>query len=142
PPSPILYFEVTITSMSPQTTVAIGLATVPYPCFRLPGWHDWSIGYHSDDGRVFVSDDNVGVPYGKPYRLDDTVGCGVDTRTGKVFYTRNGERMPIVDCSDVPAPRLTVNPCIGADGECSLKTNFGTEPFRWQEANDSRAMYA
>ncbi|ORZ37980.1 concanavalin A-like lectin/glucanase domain-containing protein, partial [Catenaria anguillulae PL171] len=141
PPSPILYYEVTIVSMQPRTTFAIGLSTVPYPGFRLPGWHDWSIGFHSDDGRLFVNDDSVGQPYALPYRIEDVVGVGVDTGSGKAFFTRNGAKLPDVLCTDVPAPRLTVKPCIGADDECTVRVNFGTAPFKWEVANEMRAMY-
>ncbi|KAI9159488.1 hypothetical protein H9P43_008828 [Blastocladiella emersonii ATCC 22665] len=92
-PRPILYFEVTIAAMEPQTTVAVGLTTVPWPSFRLPGWNSWSVGYHSDDGRAFVCDDRFGANYGKPYRFDDVIGVGVNTADASVFFTRNGVKL-------------------------------------------------
>ncbi|CAG8616719.1 3408_t:CDS:2 [Paraglomus occultum] len=89
------YFEVTVLSnpKSKDTTIAIGLATKPYPPFRLPGWNLYSVGYHSDDGCKF---DNAygGRDYGPEWgKIGDTVGCGYYPNTGFVFFTKNGENI-------------------------------------------------
>ncbi|KAI9188111.1 hypothetical protein H9P43_002502 [Blastocladiella emersonii ATCC 22665] len=128
--------------MDPQTTVAVGLTTVPWPTFRLPGWNVWSVGYHSDDGRVFYLDDGNGSSYGKPYRVDDVVGVGVNTADCTVFFTCNGVKLATVPGARVPAPRLAVHPAIGADSKCTLDVNFGTRPFKWEPANEGQFGYA
>ncbi|KAI9184442.1 hypothetical protein H9P43_003495 [Blastocladiella emersonii ATCC 22665] len=134
PPPPILYFEVTVVAMAPQTTLAIGLATVPYPFFRLPGWHDWSVGYHSDDGRVFCNDGN-GDAYGKPYRVDDVIGVGLRTNGGTCFFTRNGVVLPTVEGPRAPCPETAVHIAVGADGPCAVRLNCGQLPFRCAQFN-------
>ncbi|KAI9188110.1 hypothetical protein H9P43_002501 [Blastocladiella emersonii ATCC 22665] len=134
----ILYFEVTVVNMDPQTTVAVGLTTAPWPTFRLPGWNAWSVGYHSDDGRCYSSDDGQGVEYSKPYRIDDVIGVGVNTGDWSVFFTRNGVKLATVSSARVPAPRLAVHPAIGANGRASLEVNFGTWPFKWEPANEGQ----
>lgn len=54
----------------------------------MPGWHGGSWAYHGDDG-MFYSEGH-GVQYGPLYGTGDTVGCGVDNRCGKMFFTKNG----------------------------------------------------
>ncbi|KAI9217610.1 concanavalin A-like lectin/glucanase domain-containing protein, partial [Blastocladiella britannica] len=148
PPPGVLYYEVTIEHLAPRTVLALGLATTPYPQFRLPGWHDWSVGLHSDDGRVYVSNDGDGDSYTSAFRQDDVIGVGIDTVARRVFYTRNGHRMRNVEAisgaapAETPIPLLTVHPIIGADGPCVVRANFGTAPFRWAAANEMRAAYA
>lgn len=38
--------------------------------------------YHRDDGE--------GLKYSVTYHANDTVGCGINRQTGKVFFTKNG----------------------------------------------------
>ncbi|KNE58524.1 hypothetical protein AMAG_04091 [Allomyces macrogynus ATCC 38327] len=144
PPRRVLYFEISVVAMNPQTTIAVGLTTTPYPSYRLPGWHTWSLGYHSDDGRLFACDSEHGQSYGKPFRAGDVVGVGIDTTRRAVFFTRNGVRLPDVppETRPIPAPELAVHPAVGADGPCIVHYNFGTtEPFKWAEANDGYYGY-
>ncbi|KAI9184441.1 hypothetical protein H9P43_003494 [Blastocladiella emersonii ATCC 22665] len=137
PPPPVLYYEVTDVAMAPQTTLAIGLATVPYPYFRLPGWHDWSVGYHSDDGRVFCDNDGDGDAYGKPYRVDDVIGVGLRTADGTCFFTRNGVALPTVEGPRAPCPETAVHIAVGADGPCAVRLNCGQFPFRYTQFNSN-----
>ncbi|KAL7750374.1 hypothetical protein RI367_004147 [Sorochytrium milnesiophthora] len=136
----VCYYEVTVIDADPTASMACGVSSQPYPPGRLPGWHHWSVAYHSDDGRVFASNGGKGRPYAKPWRRDDVVGVGLDTATGRVFFTRNGTRLP--DVANCVHPRhLLVYPAVGADGRCTLRVNFGTEPFCWTEANERRYGY-
>ncbi|KAJ3366342.1 Rsp5p-dependent ubiquitination, sorting of cargo proteins at the multivesicular body [Allomyces arbusculus] len=137
----VVYFEVSIKSMDPHATLAIGLTHYPYPSFRLPGWHPWSIGYHSDDGRLFVSDSDRGREYGKPYRAGDVVGVGVDTRTCNVFFTRNGVKLPDITDAQVPAPFVGIHPAIGADGACEVDVRWHGG-FRWADADAKGFAYS
>lgn len=54
------------------------------------GWEVSSYGYHGDDGNIFCAS-GVGKAYGPTYTLNDTVGCGVNTEDGSVFFTKNGQ---------------------------------------------------
>jgi hypothetical protein len=142
---PILYFEITILEMHPRAIIAVGLARGPYPGFRLPGWHHWSVGYHSDDGRLYLCDDEDGIAFHRPYREGDVVGVGIETKTGAVFFTRNGTRLPElaslklkgdqVHLSKLPCPEIAIWPTLGADGPCVVECNFGDiGEFKWADA--------
>ncbi|KAI8836561.1 hypothetical protein BC829DRAFT_436614 [Chytridium lagenaria] len=53
-PPPGTYFEVTILEGGdPLTFIAVGLAVHPYSAFHHVGWDFGSVGYHSDDGRIY-----------------------------------------------------------------------------------------
>ncbi|CAG8676489.1 6945_t:CDS:2, partial [Paraglomus brasilianum] len=128
------YFEINVLSnTSPKdVTIAIGLATKPYPSFRLPGWNLYSVGYHSDDGRKF-NDAYGGREYGPEWgKVGDTVGCGYYPATGYVFFTKNGRNLGTA----FTGIRHLWYPTIGADGPCKLEVNFGdgARPFRYNEA--------
>jgi len=84
------YFEITLQSkLSKDTTVAIGISTKPYPYFRLPGWNQNSVGYHSYDGRQFWNDEYDGRNYGPEWgEKGDVIGCGYKPKTCEVFLQR------------------------------------------------------
>ncbi|KAI9138623.1 hypothetical protein BKA69DRAFT_1031266, partial [Paraphysoderma sedebokerense] len=119
--------------MDPQTTVAIGLCCKPYPHWRLPGWNAQSIGYHSDDGRLFHNDPHGGIAYAKPYRVNDTVGVGFVKSSRQAFFTRNGQQLKSRSLISYP---FDFFPSVGADGLAEVKVNFGQAPFKWNEANE------
>lgn len=129
------YFEVTILS-NPKikdTTIAIGLTTKPYPNFRLPGWNDHSVGYHSDDGNKFHNDGFGGRSYAETWgETGDTIGCGYYSDTGIVFFTKNGKSQG----NAFTGLKHIWFPTIGADGECKVEVNFGDDEreFRYKEA--------
>ncbi|EJD54833.1 hypothetical protein AURDEDRAFT_110293 [Auricularia subglabra TFB-10046 SS5] len=85
-----IYYEVQILSLGRDSSVAIGFAAVPYPPFRLPGWHRGSIGVHADDGHRYACDADGGVPLTEPFQRGDVVGLGLELRTAQVWFTRNG----------------------------------------------------
>lgn len=56
----------------------------------MPGWASSSWGYHGDDGKRFNHPQGVGLRYYDSYSTGDTVGCGINMKTGKMFFTKNG----------------------------------------------------
>ncbi|KXS17254.1 hypothetical protein M427DRAFT_154038 [Gonapodya prolifera JEL478] len=155
--SPFYYFEVTILSMTPSRVgtapvVALGVATAPYPPFRLPGWHPHSTAIHSDDGRLFVSDPFGGRNFAPPFGPSDVIGIGYYPTTGATFFTRNGslilsgsgQGVPGWDGSLVPGDasysvvwgEKTVHGIVGCDAGCVLKVDF-SGPFRYPAGNPS-----
>ncbi|KAJ1550031.1 hypothetical protein HK096_009125, partial [Nowakowskiella sp. JEL0078] len=126
-----VYFEVSLLEVSfdPLTVVSVGLATGNYPPFRLVGWNKYSIGIHSDDGRVYENDKFGGRSFTGPFSVGQTVGCGYDLKSGRVFFTIDG--VYIGEASKQHS-RHPYHACIGADGKAKLVVNFGETPFVYQ----------
>jgi hypothetical protein len=59
---------------------------------KIPGWEPNSIGYHSDDGNIFIAK-TTGDPYGPVFMDGDVIGCCVDYVNKVVFFTKNGEAL-------------------------------------------------
>ena len=82
--------------------LALGFSTVEANLLQFPGWpsttapNALSWAYHADDGGLFTSYQNKvirAVKNMEPYGFGDTIGCGVDFSEGKIFFTKNGERI-------------------------------------------------
>lgn len=56
----------------------------------MPGLENTSWGYHGDDGHKFNNPLGTGLRYSDPYNAGDIIGCGIDMRTRKLFFTKNG----------------------------------------------------
>lgn len=85
----LYYFEVTILSRGKDGMVGIGFSGRKANLNRLPGWENDSWAYHGDDGYSFACTAS-GKAYGPRYSSQDTIGCGVNFRTGNAFFTKNG----------------------------------------------------
>ena len=85
----LYYFEVTILSRGKDGMIGIGFSGKKANLNRLPGWETDSWAYHGDDGFSFACT-ATGKAYGPRYTSQDTIGCGVNFRTGDAFFTKNG----------------------------------------------------
>lgn len=131
-----------------STTIGIGFSSKSVSLNRAPGWEPESWGFHGDDGHIFASQ-NVGKHYGEPFSSGDTIGCGVNFRTGSAFFTKNGKFLGTflgLSCSVLPdCNMLTCHcdlgpafkevkgklyPSVGMkrSGE-HVRVNFGQTPF-------------
>ncbi|KAL7419390.1 Protein ssh4 [Cryptotrichosporon argae] len=128
----VYYWEVKVYDKPPATEVAIGLATKPYPSFRLPGWSRFSVAYHGSDGFRSHNYPFTATSYGAPLAEGDVLGVGYRPRTGTVFFTRNGRKMD--DCY-IGLNRFNLFPTVGANGPCTLHVNLGQAGFVFIEAN-------
>jgi hypothetical protein len=89
----IYYFEIQVLSKGREgRLVSFGFCTQKVTLNRLPGWEPESWAYHSDDGQIFNASQH-GRTYGQKYGPQDTVGCGVNFRTGTAFFTKNGNNI-------------------------------------------------
>lgn len=155
-----VYFEVRLLrDAASDAGVGIGFVALPYPAFRMPGWHRGSLAVHSDDGHRYVNDRWGGIDFVRPWgKKGEVVGIGmtfsapggtgppvgvggVHAMEVKVFFTRNGK----VDGEwDVNEPRdndRDLEP-IGVQGFHDLvaavgsfsKTEFEVvlDPARWK----------
>ena len=117
----VYYWEVKMFDLPITTNVAIGLATKPYPLFRLPGFSRFSVGYHSN------GDKSHNYPFtarqcGSALKEGDVLGVGYRPRTGTVFFTKNGRKL---EDAYVAFNSYNLFPTVGADGPCSVHINFG-----------------
>ncbi|EFP84802.2 uncharacterized protein PGTG_10273 [Puccinia graminis f. sp. tritici CRL 75-36-700-3] len=128
----VYYFECKIYDKPEGSEVAIGLATKPYPSFRLPGWNRLSIGYFSGDGFKSHNYPFTATSYGPPLKEGDVLGVGYRPRTGSVFFTRNGKKL---EDAYVGLNRFNLFPTIGATGPASVHVNLGQAGFVFIEAN-------
>jgi hypothetical protein len=128
----VYYWEVKMYEKPTTTEVAIGLATKPYPSFRLPGWNRHSVAYFASDGFKSHNYPFTAASYGPPLNEGDVLGVGYRPRTGTVFFTRNGRKM---EDAYTGLQRLNLFPTIGANGPCTIHVNLGQAGFVFIEAN-------
>ncbi|KAH9849818.1 concanavalin A-like lectin/glucanase domain-containing protein [Lenzites betulinus] len=130
----VYYWEAKMFDLPPTTNVAIGLATKPYPWFRLPGLSRFSVAYHSN-GDKSHNYPFTAVACGTTLKEGDVLGVGYRPRSGTVFFTKNGRKM-----EDAYTGLINWNlfPTVGADGPCSIHINLGQSGFVFIEANVKR----
>jgi hypothetical protein len=149
---PWIYYEVTFpratnpSSSSSEITLALGLCALPYPPFRLPGWHRGSLGVHGDDGNRFVNDDAGGASFVAPFRRGHTYGLGLTWAYGRgtVVFTCDGVKVGGWDLCEERDPDTfgdedegivglegghDVCAAIGAFGSVACEVVF--DPARW-----------
>ncbi|KAF4552058.1 SPRY domain-containing protein [Elsinoe fawcettii] len=127
----VYYWEAKIFDKPESTLISIGVTTKPYPLFRLPGWHRFSLAYTSTGQRRY-NQPFQGTNYGPIFEQGDVIGCGYRPRTGTIFFTRNGKKL-----EDVAHGLKSQNffPTVGANGPCNIQVNFGQMGFVFIEAN-------
>lgn len=72
-----------------HSCTGLGLCIPEASAFGLPGSKATSWAYHGD-GLKFHGDFSLSLKYGFAYRKGDTVGCGINLQTSKLFFTKNG----------------------------------------------------
>ncbi|KAL1897000.1 Protein ssh4 [Ceratocystis pirilliformis] len=127
----VYYWEAKIFEKPENTLISIGMATKPYPLFRLPGFHKTSVAYLSPGTRRYNQPFNA-TPYGPQFVQGDVIGVGYRPRTGTIFFTRNGKKL-----DDVAHGLKNANffPAIGANGPCTVHVNLGQSGYVFIEAN-------
>lgn len=128
----VYYWETKVYDKPDATTLSVGLTTRPYPSFRLPGYHRYSMAY--DSFGVKRHNHPFSAPQcGPPLQRGDVVGVGYRPRSGTVFFTRNGKRIES-HASDT-LKDFNLFPTVGATGPCRVSVNFGQAGFVYIEAN-------
>ncbi|PKC01305.1 hypothetical protein RhiirA5_421779 [Rhizophagus irregularis] len=102
------YYEITILSnpSNDKTIIAVGFAPKKYSTNRLPGCNTHSVGFHSDEDRIFYNE-------------------GIQVQN----MMRNGKYLGIAYIGLF----YTWYPSIGSNCVCSLKVNFGQDEFKYKE---------
>ncbi|KAJ4407657.1 Protein ssh4 [Gnomoniopsis sp. IMI 355080] len=127
----VYYWEAKVYEKPESTLLAIGMATKPYPLFRLPGFHRHSAAYFSNGFKRFNQPFHQ-TPYAPQFVQGDVIGCGYRPRSGCVFFTRNGKKLDDV-VHGIKNPNFF--PAIGANGPATVHVNFGQAGFVFIEAN-------
>jgi hypothetical protein len=127
----VYYWEAKLFDLPETTNVAIGLATKPYPPFRLPGLNRYSVAYHSNGDKSY-NWPFTSSTFGQILKEGDVLGVGYRPRSGTVFFTRNGRK---TEDAFVGLNRWNLFPSVGADGPCSIHVNLGQAGFVFIEAN-------
>ncbi|CAI2163271.1 6549_t:CDS:2 [Funneliformis geosporum] len=134
------YFEITVLEKEySHTNIVIGVTTKPFPCYKLPGHTERSIGYHSNTGEVYQNSIYNGWDYGPSWnKINYTVGCGYKPLTGEIYFTLNGTYLGTLFTAEVEhdilsEKRYYLFPSIGANGKCKVRVNFGEEEFVYKD---------
>jgi hypothetical protein len=112
------YFEQEILSPGILCAVTIGVVGRDYPLNMQPGWTNEGVGYHADDGKLFV-ENGQGCPFGPTCTSGDRIGCGVifedddSSDYVKVFFTKNGEQVGEIVNFKRPASGRGIYPSMG-----------------------------
>ncbi|KAJ3448351.1 ran-binding protein 9/10 [Anaeramoeba flamelloides] len=123
----LIYFEVKLLEMGEKTTFGLGIVKVTHDLFGMPGWWD-SIGYHSDDGKLFF-DDGKGLEYGPTYGVGQVIGLGIDIKEKYCFYVIDGEKLPIAGRGQ-SIFNGSFFPAFGWNqGSIKFQINMGKRPF-------------
>ncbi|ELP94915.1 hypothetical protein EIN_250090 [Entamoeba invadens IP1] len=92
------------------------------------GWEDGSVGYHSDDGLVWVDSfrQERALDYGNDIDRTVTVGCGYDIKKHTIFFTYEGK---IVSKTVVKWKEVNALIALGAFKKVFI--NYGDKQFKW-----------
>lgn len=125
-----VYFEVKLFELPEGSHVSIGVATKPYPGFRLPGYNKYSIAYESN-GTVRINQPFYSPQIWSKLLEGDVLGVGFKPRSGTIFFTHNGKKL----LEAVHNLRMDLFPIIGSQGAAKLNVNLGQLGFVFIEAN-------
>ena len=112
---------------------AIGLSTKSFSSSnKMPGWDDTSFGYHGDDGGIYHGQGDMLRRYGPAFGPGDTVGCGLEYSSRRIFFCKNGVFLGYAfDKCEKEVVDSGLYPTIGVDTECPIFVNFGSRPFKF-----------
>ena len=126
----LYYFEVEIIHIG--DTIGIGFINKDFNLQnKIPGWESNSIGYHSDDGLLYLCNSN-GEKYGPVYTTGDFIGCCINTIEKYFFFTKNGEKLKQISYKDdmIINSSIEYYPAIGMrKHKQEIRCNFGQSKF-------------
>ena len=80
-------FQVLITNTGKDDVIALGLCEKNYPANKLPGWKPLSVGYHGDDGGIFVESTKMTYYTNETFK-EAIIGVMVETQEEGVTFTK------------------------------------------------------
>ena len=146
----VYYFECKMYHLPEDgITVSVGLGIKPYPWFRLPGRHSYTVSYDSDGHRRHAQPfpfTGTAPPFPQ-FAEGDVIGVGYRVRSGTVFFTRNGKKVSELKIGGhirnfkIP-DKGHLYPIIGANNMCSVHVNLGQMGFVFIEGNVKKWGFA
>jgi hypothetical protein len=136
------YFEIKVLHQGVgfNSFMAIGLSIKPTNPFHQIGWNRSSIGYHSDDGKVYISTHQNGIQFGPSFTVNDIIGCGYDLKSQCTFFSLNGNLL-----GQFKTSHSNAYPAVSAITDWRLQINFGDSPFQYKafipNPNDFQELY-
>ncbi|KAL7716294.1 hypothetical protein QTN25_006285 [Entamoeba marina] len=131
--SAVYYYEVELLPTPPtrldvsEHVISIGFVQNPnYPSKNEIGWREHSIGYHSDDGKLFYHT-GFGPNFGRPFGDNDIIGCGFIPHKHAVFFTLNGKKVR----DYIHVEEDLFYPAVGMRSVYAARFNFGERPFKF-----------
>eukprot|EP01080_Neovahlkampfia_damariscottae_P008117 gene8117-12578_t len=123
----IFYFEVSCKHVRKYSSFAVGFITKSEVLkFAQLGWELGSIGYHGDDGQVYIPTTNEGILQYEKFGKGDIVGCGI--YKGKIFFTKNGKFQAFVA---LVKKDQKLFPSISTWRSGEYNVNFGQNEFKF-----------
>lgn len=145
----VYYFEAKLFSIeSPEDTIiSVGLSTKPYPYFRLPGRHLYSVAYDSNGSRRVNNSFKLTAAESSVFpkcQKGDVIGIGYRVRSGTIFFTRNGKKLSEKSIGGhIKGMKMTnIFPTVGTNNPCSVHVNLGQYGYVLIEANIKKWSYA
>jgi hypothetical protein len=134
-----IYYEIKLSPSSRAVTIGMGFTALPYPSFRMPGWHRGSLAVHGDDGHKYINDRWGGKTFTEPFRAGETYGIGMTISPAKedaigdlrgkphveIFLTRNGQKAGGWDLHEETDAEQDL-PVTGLEGFHDLSAAVGT----------------
>lgn len=129
--------QVTHPSPLQAPSLALGFAALPYPAFRMPGWHRGSLAVHGDDGHRYVNDRWGGRSFTSPFVRGERYGVGMTFTAVNaagagglrietdVFFTRQGREAGRWDLHEETDAQQDL-PVVGLEGYHDLSCAIGT----------------
>jgi len=128
--SNLAYFEIHVNDgcyYGDFKLITIGLVPIGYPRTDHPGVRLDSYGYYGNNGTVGQNGHFTAVHDG--FKTGNVVGCGIDFKEGKVFFTQDGDYLRSFP---LRLSRLEYYPAVGIKDNASVTINFGNKPFKYQ----------
>ncbi|CAG8544251.1 13042_t:CDS:2 [Acaulospora morrowiae] len=135
----IFYYEVDVIDSGPMNLIGIGIGRKASYINRQTGWEQSTIGYHGDDGLVFLEIGIGGNPYGPLYCSGDTIGCCLNYYDRTVSYTKNGINLGIASTRIFDGEMY---PMVGMRNRFAcLEVNFGARPFMYNIEYHAKTIF-
>ncbi|KAG0479507.1 hypothetical protein HPP92_010145 [Vanilla planifolia] len=123
-----------------DVTLSLGLTNrASLACQSMPGTYPGSIGFNSD-GSVFLDGRKLVFESEKAgwANVNQTIGCGYDPNTKKVFFTVDANLAHVIRCSS-EAYGFPLFPVLATNANATLLVNMGQAPFKYAAANAIRS---